>query len=164
MRVPLPTVLAGVVVAVLGAAGLIRGAVPPAAVSGGGAGQSAPIVVTNAYVRPPAPPTDAAAAYFTVRNNTGTPDQLLAVVSGAGATSVLHADIGNTMIEQTDGMPVPAHGSLVLATGKAHVMIEQLYGPLVPGQSVNLALTFADAGTINISAAVIALGAPAPTG
>jgi len=43
-------------------------------------------------------------------------------------------------------------------------MIEKLFGPLKPGQSVNLALTFADAGTIDVSAPVIALGAPAPTG
>jgi copper(I)-binding protein len=43
-------------------------------------------------------------------------------------------------------------------------MIEQLFGKLEPGQSVNLALTFERAGTIDVSAPVVALGAPAPTG
>lgn len=37
----------------------------------------AAIVVSDAYVRPPVPPTDAAAAYFTVRNTTGEPDRLV---------------------------------------------------------------------------------------
>jgi copper(I)-binding protein len=42
-------------------------------------------------------------------------------------------------------------------------MIERLVGPLKPGQFVNLQLTFANAGPINVSAPVIAINAPAPT-
>ena len=61
-------------------------------------------------------------------------------------------------------MVIPAHGSLVLSTGKGHVMIEQLFGTLLPGQNVDLELVFAKAGPIDVSAAVIALGAPAPDG
>jgi copper(I)-binding protein len=57
---------------------------------------------------------------------------------------------------------IPAHGKLVLSTGKGHVMIEQLFGKLLPGQSVNLELVFVRAGPIDITAPVIALGAPAP--
>jgi hypothetical protein len=41
-------------------------------------------------------------------------------------------------------------------------MIEQLFGKLLPGQSVNLELVFVQAGPIDITAPVIALGAPAP--
>jgi copper(I)-binding protein len=61
-----------------------------------------------------------------------------------------------------NGAVIPAHGSLVLSTGKGHVMIEQLFGKLLPGQSVNLELVFVRAGPIDITAPVIALGAPAP--
>ena len=164
MRIPLSTLVAGMAVAVLGAAGLIRGAVPLGVPSGGGTSGSAPIVVTGAYVREPAPPTDAAAAYFTVYNTTGTADRLLSVVTGAGQTSVLHTLVNGQMNPAPDGAVIPAHGTLVLSTGTGHVMIEKLFGPLKPGQSVNLALTFAGAGTIDVSAPVIALGAPAPTG
>lgn len=164
MRIPMSTVLAGVAVAAIGAAGLIRGAVPPGVPGGGGTSGSAPIVVTGAYVREPAPPTDAAAAYFTVYNTTGTDDRLLSVVSGAGSTSILHTYVNGAMTAAADGAVIPAHGTLVLSTGRGHVMIEHLFGKLEPGQSVNLALTFASAGTVDVSAPVIALGAPAPTG
>jgi periplasmic copper chaperone A len=164
MRIPLSTLLAGVAVALIGGAGLIRGAVPLGVASGGGSSGSAPIVVTGAYVREPAPPTDAAAAYFTVYNTTGTDDRLLSVVTGAGRTSTLHTLVDGRMTAAANGAVIPAHGTLVLSTGTGHVMIENLFGTLKPGQSVNLALTFATAGTITVSAPVIALGAPAPTG
>jgi periplasmic copper chaperone A len=59
---------------------------------------------------------------------------------------------------------IPPHGSLVLSTGKGHVMIEQLFGKLLPGQNVNLELTFARAEPVDVTARVIALGAPAPDG
>ncbi|MDT4933978.1 MAG: periplasmic copper chaperone, partial [Pseudonocardiales bacterium] len=122
---------------------------------------AAPIVVTNAYVRPPVPPTDVAAAYFTVYNTTDREDRLIAVATGAGATSVLHTA---GMTAAANGAVIPAHGSLVLSTGHGHVMIEQLFGKLRPGQTVNLDLTFENAGSIPVTAQVIAPGAPAPTG
>jgi hypothetical protein len=165
MRIPLSTVVAGVAVAVIGGAGLIRGSMPVTVAGGGGASGSAPIVITGAYVRQPAPPTDAAAAYFTVYNTTGTADRLLTVVSGAGAVSTLHTYVHGTMTAAPpSGAVIPPHGKLVLTTASGHVMIEKLFGKLEPGQSVNLALTFANAGTIDVSAPVIALLAPAPTG
>lgn len=164
MRIPVTTLVAAVAVVALGGAGLIRGAMPLAAPTGGGTSNSAPIVVTGAYVREPAPPTDAAAAYFTVYNTTGTADRLLSVTTGAGAVSVLHTLVNGSMVATANGVEIPPHGSFTLTTGNGHVMIEKLFGPLKPGQSVNLALTFASAGTIDVSAPVIALGAPAPTG
>lgn len=164
MRLPWPSVAVGTLAAVLGCAGLVRAAVPQTLAAGGGTSGSPSIVVTGAYVRQPAPPTDAAAAYFTVYNTTGSADRLLSVVSGAGATTVLHAEVNGQMTVVADGVVIPAHGKLVLSTGGGHVMIENLYGDLQPGQDVNLELTFADAGPIDVSAPVIALGAPAPTG
>jgi copper(I)-binding protein len=163
MRLPWGAVVAATTVAVLGCAGLVRAAVPQTIASGGGTGTSPPIVVTGAYVRQPAPPTDAAAAYFTVYNTTATDDRLLSVVSGAGATSVLHTLVDGRMTVTANGAVIPAHGKLVLSTGGGHVMIENLFGDLVPGQNVNLQLTFAHAGPIEVSAPVIALEAPAPT-
>lgn len=161
MRMPWPAAAAGVAVAVLGAAGLIRGAMPQQVPAPAPAAAAAPIVVTGAYVRQPAPPTDAAAAYFTAYNTTGVPDRLVAVSSGAGQQAVLHT---GDMDAMTQGALVPAHGKLVLATGKGHVMIEKLIGILRPGQVVDLNLTFADAGVISVAAPVVALGAPVPVG
>ena len=160
MRTPWSAAVGGVAVAVLGAAGLIRAAVPQPLDSG--APPSQPIVVTGAYVRAPLPPTKSAAAYFTVTNNTGTADKLLTVISGAGATTVLHVTVDGKM-EAVDGVDIPPHGKLVLTAGAGHVMIEQLFGKLNPGDNVNLSLSFQGAGTININAPVIAYTAPAPT-
>jgi len=157
--------LAASVVMLAGLAGLIRGAVPqsaaapsPSSSSGGG------IVVGGAYVRQPANGINAA-AYFTVYNTSGQADQLQSVQAGAGAQTMLHQDEPNgTMKALPAGVTVPAHGKVVLTPGKLHVMIEQLYGPLKPGQSVNLELSFAHAGTVLVVAPVIAILAPAPTG
>lgn len=166
MRLPWPAVAVGTAVAALGAAGLVRGAMPQATAGNTPAPSAAgPIVVTGAFVRPPVPPTKTAAAYFTVYNTTDKPDRLVSIESGAGASAMLHRDTPDgRMIPEPNGVVIPAHGSLVLTVGKRHVMIENLYGKLLPGQSVNLELDFQKAGSVDVAAPVIPLGAPAPTG
>jgi copper(I)-binding protein len=67
-------------------------------------------------------------------------------------------------VEMPNGIPIPAHGSVVFKPGTAHVMIEQLYGTLAAGQTVDLSLTFANAGVVVVVAPVIGIYAPAPTG
>lgn len=162
MRPPVTAVVAGVV-AVLGLAGLIRGAVPQTAAGPAlGGAATDPIVVSGAYVREPASP-DVAAAYFTVYNTTGADDTLTSVATGAGEDAAVMSDAGGTMTALATGLRIPAHSSVTLKPGKYHVMIEHLVGPLKPGQFVNLQLTFANAGPINVSAPVIAINAPAPT-
>ena len=158
-RPPVLIAVAGVV-AVVGLAGLIRGAVPQAAAGGGtpSAPAAAPIVVTNAYVREPASP-DVAAAYFTISNTTDTDDMLIGVDSGAGKTTALH---NSAMAEMTGGLRIPAHSSVTLSPGNGHVMIQDLLGPLEPGQTVNLQLTFAHNIPLIVEAPVIAINAPAP--
>jgi copper(I)-binding protein len=149
----------------LGMAGLVRGALPESSASAGsgqGATSAAAIVIGGAYVREPAT-TQNAAAYFTVYNTTGQDDVLTSVTSGAGAQATLHTDVNGAMTITAQGLTIPAHGSVALAPGKGHVMIEQLYGPLRPGQTVNLQLSFNRAGTVLATAPVIAIAAPAPT-
>jgi copper(I)-binding protein len=151
--------VAGGVVA-LGLAGLILGAVPQPAAGGPDtlATASAPIVITDAYVREPASP-DVAAAYFTATNTTGTDDTLVAVATGAGQIATLH---DASMSAMAGGLRVPAHSSVTLSPAHGHVMIERLVGPLRPGQTVNLQLTFERAGPLVIEAPVIGINAPAP--
>jgi copper(I)-binding protein len=158
-RPPVLIAVAGVV-AVAGLAGLIRGAVPQAAAGGGtpSGPAAAPIVVTNAYVREPASP-DVAAAYFTISNTTDTDDTLIGVDSGAGKTTGLH---NSAMAQMTGGLRIPAHSSVTLSPGNGHVMIQDLLGPLQPGQTVNLQLTFAHNIPLIVEAPVIAINAPAP--
>lgn len=160
MRPPLPALVAAVLVAAAGIAGLVRGAT---ALGADANAALAPVVVSGAWVREPAPPTDAAAAYFTVVNTTDRPDRLVSVLSGAGEEASLHTTEDGRMSQMSEGAVIPAHGRLVLSVGGDHVMIEKLIGTLRPGQQVNLQLTFANAGVISVSAPVVALGAPAPT-
>jgi hypothetical protein len=161
-RLPVP-LIAAVLLSLAGLAGLVRGSEPqPVATdSGAAAAPNAPIVVSGAYVREPANGINAA-AYFTIYNTTGTPDVLTAVTSGAGGQTSLHAESSGGMRNST-GLSIPARGSVTLSPGKGHVMIEKLYGPLKPGQSVNFQLTFAKAGQVLLTAPVIAVAAPAPT-
>ncbi|SDJ02173.1 Copper(I)-binding protein [Frankineae bacterium MT45] len=190
MRVSV-TIVGAVAVAALGFAGLVRGAVPVTSdtsassaeqsssssmamdmgsgaastppsgsvPSGASAGIGGPIEVTGAYVQEPASP-DVAAAYFTMRNTTGTDDRLVEVVSGAAETTTLHTD--SSMSVAANGVAVPAHQTVSLSVGHGHVMMQQLLGPLLPGQTVNLILRFENAPSLTLAAPVIAIGAPVP--
>jgi copper(I)-binding protein len=156
-------VAAGVAAVALGAAGLIRGAVPLATASTTGSTGAPPIVVSDAFVRPPVPPASEAAAYFTVYNTTDRPDVLESVATGAGSTAVLHTEVNGTMTAIEGGVTVPAHSSLVLSVGKGHVMIGGLFGPLRAGQTVNLELLFDNAGPITVAAPVVPFGQAVPS-
>src|SRR3954447_25705762 len=131
---PPASVLAAAVVLVAGLVGVVRGALPQSTAStaspsmsgmsmGGmsmgmtGMSSDMSIQVTGAYLRQPANRINAA-VYFTVRNTGGAADTLLSVASGAGATASLHTERGGGMQPAAGGLPVPAHGSLVLAPGK----------------------------------------------
>jgi copper(I)-binding protein len=161
---PQLSLLAAGLAILIGMAGLVRGAVPravPVSAGSGLAAAASPLVVGGAYVREPAT-ADVAAAYFTIFNTSNRTDVLTAVTSGAGGQVTMHTDVNGSMALTPGGLTIPAHGSVVLSPGKGHVMLEKLYGPLRPGQTVNLQLDFAAAGTVLVTAPVIAIGAPAP--
>jgi copper(I)-binding protein len=156
MRLSWPAIAVGAVVAALGAAGLIRGAVSQSDdTAGPSASAAGPIAVTGAYVRANVPPAKDAAVYFTVYNTTATDDRLVSVETGAGESAVVQvADAGGALHAAPAGVLVRAHGSLVLAPGKGRVMIEGVFGTLKPGQSVDLELDFRQAGPISVVAQV----------
>ena len=158
MRLSRWGVAAGALILAVGTAGLVRGALPQASANASGDTGAAPIVVTDAFVRPPVPPTQLAAAYFTVYNTTSVDDTLLSVATGAGATAELHKEVNGVMSAISGGVVIPAHGSLVLSVGKGHVMIGDLFGPLKAGQLVNIELTFANAGPVDVVAPVKPFG------
>jgi copper(I)-binding protein len=133
----------------------------PGADTGGVTSADGSITITGAFVREPASP-DVAAAYFTVHDS-GHADTLVSVVSGAGQQTTLHQDKGTSMIDVPNGIPIPADSAVSLTTGGYHVMISQLIGTLKAGQTVDLQLNFAKAGTVNVVAPVIGVLAPAPT-
>lgn len=155
---PLSAGLVALVVAALGVAGLVRGALPNSSDA-----PSPGVVVSGAWVREPAPPTDAVAGYFTVRNTADKPDEILSIRTDAGRSAVLHTYVDGRMTAVSGGTVVPAHGRLVLSVGKNHLMIQKLLGTLRPGDTVRIDLEFMNAGDVRVTAPVIALGAPAPS-
>ena len=145
--------IAGVAVAALGLAGLVRGAVPQSSASS--IQSASPIVVSEAWIAAPVPPTQAAAGYFTAYNSTNRPQTLLSVVTGAGESNVLHTA---NMSAETGGVQIPAHGRLVLSPGNGHVMITQLIGTVKAGQNVSMQLTFENLPPVAVTAKVYAPG------
>lgn len=127
--------------------------------SGGSASAgSARLAVSEAYVREPANPAEAA-AYFTIANQGGADDTLTAVAASTGHAS-LHTTNGPKMVPLSSA-PVPAHGSLDFSPGGNHVMIDDP-GPLKPGTTVRLTFTFAASAPITVTAPVIGIADAAP--
>jgi periplasmic copper chaperone A len=163
MRRPSLLSVGAVLVALVGAAALARGAVPQAAASGGDAATSPPIVVTGAYIRVPASP-ELAAVYLTIYNTTSEPDTLTAVIPGFGETASIHSEVNGNMVENTNGLVIPAHGSATLKPTNGHIMVENVYGTLSAGQTVNLELDFTNAGPVLVTVPVIGIYDPLPAG
>jgi copper(I)-binding protein len=176
-RRPSAGVVAAAVAVALGVGGLVAGArdqaggpapaasAPgdPAAVAGTTVGD---LTVTGVYIRQPASP-DVAAAYLSVRNAGADPDSLQSAYSGAARETSLHGRPG--VVEpgahaDSGPVPVPANGTVTLAPGRGHIMLEGLTGTLRPGDKVSLLLRFAAAGQVLVEAPVVAIGAPAPGG
>lgn len=98
------------------------------------------------------------AAYVTIENAGGT-DALVGVRSSAGQATLHQSTMeGNVVrmrpVDPGQGLEVPANGKLRLAPGGAHVMIDDLPGPLVAGDSLTLTLQFEQAAPKQVEVAV----------
>ena len=88
------------------------------------------------------------------------PDELVgATVDPAVAASVqLHStevdDAGTATMSEQVALPVPAGGELVLDPLGSHLMLVDLAAPLTNGQTFDLTLEFATAGTVPIEVEV----------
>jgi copper(I)-binding protein len=102
----------------------------------------------------------AATTFLTIRNLTGTPDELLAVRSPiASRIELTHR--GGPAVNRTvvSDLVIPAHGTLVLSPFGDDVVLQDP-SPFENLPSVPLTLTFLHAGTVTIDAAVTAPGTP----
>lgn len=108
-------------------------------------------------------PTETGAVYMRITNNTDTDDALIdATVPGCG-TIELHQMImeNDVMImRQMEGnrIPVPAGQTVMLERGGLHVMCIDKTGEFAVGDEVPVTLQFENAGTIEVTAAVIEPG------
>lgn len=152
---------AGPVICAVVLAGLLSGWV---AASGAGTLTRVRIQVTLAAVPmrsfTAATATGPARTYLTIRNLSGTPDQLIAARSPVArhAELVSRAGPGSAGIAAA-GLPVPAHGTLTLTPFGEDVVLTDPQAYEDDG-TVPLTLTFRHAGQVTIDAAVTGPGAP----
>ncbi len=106
--------------------------------------------VTELRARPAPLEGGTGAIYLTVTNGTGAEEQLLAASSPAAQAVELHETVNDNgvmrMMHQPEGFAIPAGSSLDLAPGGKHMMLIGLAAPLAVGDTVELTLTFAQAG------------------
>lgn len=126
---------------------------------------SGALTIGHPFARETPPGARTGGAYFTVANAGKDPDRLVAVSSPAAATASLHtmAMDGTVMkMRPVASLPVPAGGTLTLAPGGYHVMLEDLAKPLVKGDKIPLRLTFEKAGPVDVVVNVEAMTAMHP--
>ncbi len=101
-----------------------------------------------------------ATAFLTIRNLSGTPDELVAA-SSPDARHVLLTDRGGPGVSRTAvaGLQIPAHGTLTLSPFGYDLVLQDPV-PFESLSSVPLTLTFRHAGTVTVQATVTAPGTP----
>jgi hypothetical protein len=120
------------------------------------------IVVSNVKANMTVP-SDTGSFWMEIANN-GSADDILegAVVDGCNVIE-LHDMImdGDTMVmRQVEGgkIPIPAGETVVLKKGGLHVMCIGKEAPLEKDSSIDIALQFANAGTVNVVGKVVEPG------
>ena len=111
---------------------------------------SGSLTVHTAFALPPF--TDAPMpVYLTIDNTAETPDSLLEVTTPATPHAMLH---GGGM-EGMTALVVPANRSLAMRPGQLHLMLQQPLPRFARGDSLQVTLRFARAGSVAIWAFVI---------
>lgn len=117
-------------------------------------GKVGTLEVTDAYARGV---MDGGAVYFTVKNTGDTDDALTSVSPDVARKAGLHRTVieGTTMkMQPVAEIAIPAKGETILEPGGYHVMLMDLKEPLEEGDTIDLVLTFQEAGSISIQAPV----------
>jgi copper(I)-binding protein len=109
-----------------------------------------------------------AGGYLTIVNHGPTPDRLLSATAAiAGKTGIHQMKVRNGVMEMRevkDGLDVPASGTVKLKPGAYHLMFMDLKRLPKKGESFAGTLTFAKAGTVNVTFDVTGMGGPASGG
>ncbi|CAM2178574.1 periplasmic copper chaperone A [Paraburkholderia sacchari] len=116
----------------------------------------AALTAQNAWVR--WLPNDLpAAGYVTLKNEGDKPVDLVNVTSDDYGMVMLHQTVSNgstqkmTMVHKAT---VPAHGTLSIAPGGYHLMLEHAKHKVAPGDTVHVKLQFSDGATLDTPFAV----------
>lgn len=97
------------------------------------------------------------AVYFTIENGGDADDQLLSVTTRIADAAEMHESSNNNgvmQMRQAQVVELPAGETVVFEPGGLHVMLIGVHESLEPGDTVDLALTFAHAGAITVTVEV----------
>ncbi len=100
-----------------------------------------------------------ATTFLTIKNLSGTPDELVAARSPIASRVVLTERSGPAARTVVGGLAIPAHGTLTLSPFGDDLVLEHP-APYETSATVPLTLTFRKAGTVTIDAAVTGPGTP----
>jgi periplasmic copper chaperone A len=144
----------------LALAALLIGFVAPAFAQGT---SNTSITVEQPWSRATPKGAKTGAVYMTLDNKSGSEDRLTGVSSDVADKLQIHEmKVENGVMKMrkvSDGLPIPAGGSVVLKPGGYHVMMIGLKKPLTAGEKISLTLTFEKAGDISVTVPVQAMGA-----
>jgi copper(I)-binding protein len=125
------------------------------------------LVISQPWSRATPAGAKVGAGYLTIENKGSAVDKLLSVSGDAAGKIEVHemATIDGVMKMRPLDKPLAIEpGKTVkLAPGGYHLMMMDLKNPLKPGDKVPLTLEFEKAGKVQITLAVQAVGAPAPS-
>jgi periplasmic copper chaperone A len=127
--------------------------------------RAADLTVTDAFGRASLGAAPGA-GYVTIHGGS-TPDRLLSASSPRAKKVALHSMTmqGDVMrMREVEAIDVPANGTVTLAPGGLHMMLEGLSAPLKPGERVPVTLQFEKAGAKQVELAIGPAGARGPAG
>ncbi|PAU94425.1 hypothetical protein CK503_06385 [Aliifodinibius salipaludis] len=115
------------------------------------------IALDNAWARPGSQ-QGKSAAYLRISNGTASTDTLLSFSSNAAESVELHKSIenddGTTSMQPADEQVIPSGEKLHIEPGGLHLMLTNLKRDMAVGDSLQITLEFARAGTVTTTAPV----------
>jgi len=121
------------------------------------------VEVRDAYARAVPPGQSNSAMFMQLTNDSGTDRALVGAESPVCKAAELHTHIhqgGMMMMRRIDRIDLPAGKTVALQPGGLHVMLIGLKRLLVPGESVDLTLIFADGSRQLVKGPVRRIGMP----
>jgi len=107
----------------------------------------AELTVTDGYIRGLPPGQMTTAAFMRLHNSAGQAIRIEGASSPAAERAEFHRSSrrdGMMSMQSLDAIAVPASGQVVLEPGGVHLMLINLTGPLLDGDSAELTLQLAD--------------------
>ena len=118
--------------------------------------------VKQPFARATPPGAKSAAVFMTIENKGKDVDRLLSASSSAAGIVEIHEmkmDGGMMQMREVKALEVRPGATVELKPGGYHVMLMDLKQPLRQGETVPVTLTFEKAGSVEVKAAIEAMGA-----